>query len=187
MPDENPNGLGVFDLPLRLPGQYFDKETNLHYNYYRDYDPSLGRYEQSDPIGLDGGLNTYTYVGGVPISYIDPNGLQMTGNSRDRPSERPGRERPKEPRPITPSTKSGISEAEKEFCYAICIQRENERLVPKVALACGVLTTAAGIGGFLTGGPPLAAAGVAAGLGLSTALIGGTISRNQDYCRGECF
>ena len=54
--DENPSGLGAFDLPLRLPGQYFDKETNLHYNYHRHYDPSLGIYKQSDPIGLHGGL-----------------------------------------------------------------------------------------------------------------------------------
>lgn len=73
--DENPSGFGVFDLPLRLPGQYFDKETNLHYNYYRDYDPSLGRYGESDPIGLIGGLNTYAYVRGAPLTGIDPTGL----------------------------------------------------------------------------------------------------------------
>ncbi len=48
---ENPSGLGAFDLPLRLPGQYLDKETNLHYNHYRDYDPLTGGYIQSDPIG----------------------------------------------------------------------------------------------------------------------------------------
>src|SRR5262249_27371102 len=73
--DENPSGLGAFDLPLRLPGQYFDTETNLHYNYYRDYDPSIGRYGESDPIGLKGGLNTYAYVRSRPTDSVDPLGL----------------------------------------------------------------------------------------------------------------
>ena len=74
VPDEDPSGLGAFDLPLRLPGQYFDKETNLHYNYFRDYDPHVGRYIQSDPIGLRGGLNGFLYGRGSPIQYIDPRG-----------------------------------------------------------------------------------------------------------------
>jgi RHS repeat-associated protein len=73
--DQNPSGLGVFDLPLRLPGQTYDAETGLHYNYYRDYDPSLGIYKQSDPIGLRGGINTYAYVGSDPLRRIDPTGL----------------------------------------------------------------------------------------------------------------
>jgi RHS repeat-associated protein len=75
IPDENPSGLGTFDLPLRLPGQYFDKETNLHYNFFRDYDPSIGRYGESDPIGLEGGLNTYAYVKSNPLADVDPLGL----------------------------------------------------------------------------------------------------------------
>jgi len=52
VPDENPSGLGAFDLPLRLPGQYFDKETSLHYNLHRTYDPGVGRYVEPDPLGL---------------------------------------------------------------------------------------------------------------------------------------
>ncbi|MBT9512811.1 MAG: hypothetical protein IV104_10735 [Acidovorax sp.] len=63
---------------LRYPGQYFDKETNLHYNYFRTYAPSTGRYTQGDPIGLDGGWNRFSYVGGNPLSYVDPMGLWIT-------------------------------------------------------------------------------------------------------------
>jgi RHS repeat-associated protein len=75
LPNENPQGLGNFTCNLRLPGQYFDRETKLHYNYFRDYDPAVGRYVESDPIGLSGGINTYGYVGGNPLSRSDPSGL----------------------------------------------------------------------------------------------------------------
>jgi RHS repeat-associated protein len=53
---------------LRLPGQYFDSESSLHQNGFRDYSPALGRYVESDPIGLGGGLNTYGFVGGESIN-----------------------------------------------------------------------------------------------------------------------
>ena len=74
-PEDNPSGLGVFTLNLRLPGQMYDIESNLHYNYFRDYSPAYGRYIESDSIGLDGGINTYAYADGSPMAKSDPVGL----------------------------------------------------------------------------------------------------------------
>lgn len=75
----SPGGAGTFAHNLRLPGQVFDGEVGLHLNYMRDYDPAVGRYVESDPIGLDGGLNTYAYVVDDPINLIDPVGLMGFG------------------------------------------------------------------------------------------------------------
>ncbi|NUW71974.1 RHS repeat protein [Vibrio mediterranei] len=59
---------------LRFPGQYFDAETGLHYNWHRYYDPALGRYLQSDRLGLFDGVDTYGYVRGSPLAWSDPTG-----------------------------------------------------------------------------------------------------------------
>ncbi|WP_299598315.1 RHS repeat-associated core domain-containing protein [uncultured Microbulbifer sp.] len=65
-------------INLRFPGQYYDQESGLHYNYFRDYDPVLGRYIQSDPIGLRGGINLHNYVKGNPVRLVDKLGLMVT-------------------------------------------------------------------------------------------------------------
>lgn len=78
--NQNPSGLGTFAFNLRFPGQYFDAETGNHYNYFRDYSPEIGRYVESDPIGLRGGLNTYGYVTSDPLTLTDPFGLYGTSN-----------------------------------------------------------------------------------------------------------
>jgi trimeric autotransporter adhesin len=84
-PNQNPSGSGNFTFNLRFPGQYYDAETGLHYNYFRDYDPKTGRYVESDPIGLLGGVNTYAYVDGNPQTSIDFFGLDYSRSWNSRP------------------------------------------------------------------------------------------------------
>jgi RHS repeat-associated protein len=71
-PDGNSN---PFEFNLRFPGQYFDKESNLAHNMERDYEAAIGRYVQSDPIGLAGDLHGFSYVNANPINFVDPSGL----------------------------------------------------------------------------------------------------------------
>ena len=76
---------------LRFPGQYYDRETGLHYNWHRYYDPKTGRYVSSDPIGLEGGVNTFTYVENNPLRWIDLEGLMGSGSSGGRSAPGPYR------------------------------------------------------------------------------------------------
>ena len=76
-PNENPTNLGTFTFPLRFPGQYYDQETGLSQNYFRDYSPLEGRYIQFDPIGLRGGINGYKYAMAAPLMHSDPKGLAI--------------------------------------------------------------------------------------------------------------
>jgi len=81
----NPQTLTV---NLRFAGQYYDAETGMVSNGYRDcYDPATGRYCESDPIGLDGGINSYTYVSDRPLTKIDPDGLIMLSGFFDSDSD----------------------------------------------------------------------------------------------------
>ncbi len=80
LPNQDPDGDATpFVFDMRFPGQRYDSVSGLHYNYYRDYDPASGRYMESDPIGLAGGVSTYGYVGGNALRNIDPLGLASPG------------------------------------------------------------------------------------------------------------
>ena len=79
-PNQDPDLDGTaFVFNMRFPGQRFDAASGLVYNYFRDYDPATGRYLQSDPIGLGGGVSTYAYSGSKPLLYRDPFGLEILG------------------------------------------------------------------------------------------------------------
>jgi RHS repeat-associated protein len=85
-PNENPQNVtgtasqvtaASFKVNNRFPGQLADAESGKYYNYFRDYDPGIGRYVESDPIGLKGGINTYGYVAQKPTLAVDPKGLTL--------------------------------------------------------------------------------------------------------------
>ncbi|WP_404932237.1 RHS repeat protein [Massilia atriviolacea] len=117
-PIEYFSGSGTFTFNLRMPGQYYDRNTNLFYNYFRDYDPQTGRYVQSDPLGLDGGINTYGYVDGNPLSYVDPEGLQFKTVPRFFPPVGPARN-------IDPVTGQNLNQVNFDGDYSRSRDRES--------------------------------------------------------------
>ena len=105
---EAPTG---FEQPLRWPGHYQDEETGLHYNRFRYYDPTLGRYLESDPQGLAGGLNLYAYTRN-PLVSVDLRGLSdvcpTTGRPIERAADADGADAERPPR--DPNSREGVPE-----------------------------------------------------------------------------
>jgi len=102
---------GDFHQPLRMPGHYHDSETGLHYNRFRYYDPILGRYLQSDPAGLAGGLNVYAFTN-CPLTQNDLRGLD--GSSCPTTGARPRQQATPEGGPDSegaPRVPAGLREA----------------------------------------------------------------------------
>lgn len=90
-PQQDPDGDGIsFVLDMRFPGQRYDTASALNQNYFRDYDVNTGRYAESDPLGLDGGISTYSYVYGNPVGDIDPFGLISGGKGERGRTRSPG-------------------------------------------------------------------------------------------------
>ncbi|WP_349816622.1 polymorphic toxin type 17 domain-containing protein [Acidovorax sp. SUPP3334] len=80
-------GQAVAPQNLRMQGQYLDRETGLHYNTFRYYEPEVGAFTTPDPIGLAGGMNLHQYAPN-PIAWVDPWGLARECGSAVPPSKK---------------------------------------------------------------------------------------------------
>jgi RHS repeat-associated protein len=104
---------GAASINLRFPGQWFQAETGLHYNWHRSYDPSLGRYTQVDPLGFVDGPSVYGYAGGSPFRWVDKDGLRRGILGRPRPISFP-------PIPLPPISLPEIPNPTLRLIYTVC-------------------------------------------------------------------
>lgn len=123
---------------------------NQVYNYFRDYDPSIGRYTQSDPIGLQGGLNTYTYAYDDPANLTDPKGLYVPADDPYCDPRWPGCR-------LAPAT-SDFLDPEFQECYASCRTERYYICTPWTLAGTGIGAGLTGLSGAASPAIPVGGA-----------------------------
>ncbi len=165
-PDRDPDGDGTkVNVRLRFPGQYHDGESGLYYNWNRYHDPKTGRYVTSDPIGLKGGPNPYTYAKNNSLRWIDPNGSQSL--QEPQPPKVPPESEPKDYDPKDPQ------------CEQKCFRQEfMECLIGGGVLCAGVCSA------MLATTTPAGGAVCAVGCPCNAAYACYKLS--EMFCKGAC-